>query len=397
MFRMSSERRRNLSSRRLVCGVSVVLALGSLLVSHRAQAADEKPAAAATEQETLAKIDASAQKAAAFLRQSRNKDNGWGARGSDVGITGLVVDALARAPESIRKANQDLIDDGVKYILANQRPDGALVNKDGRVANYRTSIAARTLILIDKDKYKDAIAAAAKFVKSCQGTDSDDKGSFGGMGYGSEGGRADTTNTAEAIEMLKQAGVPEDDPVYKRAMVFLGRVQSSDEFAEPGVKTDNSGGGIYTTNHAADEKSHQPTIKLPDGTLVMKSYGGATYALLMSQLFCGMKKDNPRVQAAYKWVCDHYTVKEHPELGRSGLYYYYYTMVRTLELWGSPTVKQGDTEHNWAKELALELISQQKDNGSWVNAQDRWWEGDASLVTAYGLFTLDTCRSMLTR
>ena len=109
-----------------------------------------------------------------------------------------------------------------------------------------------------------------------------------------------------------------------------------------------------------------------------------------------MKKDHPRVQAAYRWICDHYTVKEHPEIGQDGLYYFYYTMVRTLELWGDPTIKKDDTVHNWASELAARIISLQREDGSWVNeTNDRWWESDPALVSAYCIFSLNSCQRMM--
>ena len=108
-----------------------------------------------------------------------------------------------------------------------------------------------------------------------------------------------------------------------------------------------------------------------------------------------MEKDNPRVQAAYKWICDHYTVEEHPEMGKQGLFYFYYTMARTLELWGSPTIKKGEAEHAWPVELGGQVVSLQKDDGSWINAEDRWWEADPALVTAYTISTLNICDRML--
>ncbi len=126
-----------------------------------------------------------------------------------------------------------------------------------------------------------------------------------------------------------------------------------------------------------------------------RSYGGATYALLKSLLFMGLEKDHPRVRAAYAWICKNYTVKEHPEMGSQGLFYYYYTMSRTLELWGSPTITKDGVEHNWAKELAEQLISLQQADGSWVNKQDRWQEGDPTLVTGYALLSLNICHKML--
>jgi len=334
-------------------------------------------------------------KAVAFLRTAQHEDGGWGARGSGAGITGLVLEALAGMPDAIRKKNADVIEMGVKYILSQRREDGSIVNKDGMLANYRTSIATRALIAIDPEKYKDVIDAAVKYTKGIQGVDPKDKLKFGSMGYGSDKAKGDQINTAEALEMLAKAGVSKDDDVWKRALVFLGRTQNLDEEAEVGVKVGNDGGGFYRSDPTVEGASKAGTIKLPDGTEVPRSYGGATYALLKSLLFCGLKKDHPRVQAAYKWICDHYTVKEHPELGQTGLYYFYYTMVRTLELWGDPTIKKGGTVHNWPSELAAQLILLQKKDGSWTNAKDKWWESDPALVSAYCVFSLNSCQRML--
>lgn len=49
-------------------------------------------------------------------------------------------------------------------------------------------------------------------------------------------------------------------------------------------------------------------------------------------------------------------------------------------------------KHNWRAELVTELASRQQPNGSWINENDRWFEGDANLVTGYVLLTLSYCR-----
>ena len=49
-------------------------------------------------------------------------------------------------------------------------------------------------------------------------------------------------------------------------------------------------------------------------------------------------------------------------------------------------------KHTWRSELADALIGRQQDDGSWVNANPRWMEGDPNLVTAYALLALSYCR-----
>ncbi len=48
-------------------------------------------------------------------------------------------------------------------------------------------------------------------------------------------------------------------------------------------------------------------------------------------------------------------------------------------------------KHDWRKELAEQLFSVQKSNGSWVNTNARWMEGDPNLSTAYSLMALKYC------
>ena len=49
-------------------------------------------------------------------------------------------------------------------------------------------------------------------------------------------------------------------------------------------------------------------------------------------------------------------------------------------------------KHDWRAELRAELAGRQRDDGSWVNSDTRWMEGDVTLVTSYGLLTLAYCK-----
>jgi len=44
-----------------------------------------------------------------------------------------------------------------------------------------------------------------------------------------------------------------------------------------------------------------------------------------------------------------------------------------------------------AGELAATILAKQKPDGSWVNDNKRWMEGDPNLVTAYALLALSYC------
>jgi squalene-hopene/tetraprenyl-beta-curcumene cyclase len=40
--------------------------------------------------------------------------------------------------------------------------------------------------------------------------------------------------------------------------------------------------------------------------------------------------------------------------------------------------------------LCEKLLSLQRDDGSWVNEADRWYEGNPHLVTAYAILAMQT-------
>ncbi len=385
-----------------MCWLVVAAMVGSLMLAscgekEPPQPPDRSKDAAAGPTGAEARLLAAYEKGADYLRKTQREDGSWGFEKYAAGITGLNVNALALAPAAIREKNKDLIEKGVRYLLSKARPNGAIVVEEGMAENYQTAIAAVALIKLDREKYKDVIDAAVKYAKGIQGGDPSDTARFGAMGYGSDKTKGDIMNTTHAIELLSEAGLSKDSEEFKRALVFLGRTQNLSEYAEEGVHVADDGGAIYRSTRDARDASKAGVIKLPDGTEVPRSYGGATYALLKSLLFMGMEKDHPRVRAAYGWIAKNYSVKEHPEMGAQGLFYYYYTMSRTLELWGTPTIVRDGVEHNWAKELAEQLVSLQQDDGSWSNKQDRWQEGDPTLVTGYVLLLLNICHSMLAK
>ena len=45
-------------------------------------------------------------------------------------------------------------------------------------------------------------------------------------------------------------------------------------------------------------------------------------------------------------------------------------------------------KHDWRADLLAALAKRQRPDGSWVNENDRWMEGDPNLVTGYALMAL---------
>ena len=44
--------------------------------------------------------------------------------------------------------------------------------------------------------------------------------------------------------------------------------------------------------------------------------------------------------------------------------------------------------HNWREELIDAITSRQRADGTWVNEQDRWMEGEAAYTTALAVLAL---------
>jgi squalene-hopene/tetraprenyl-beta-curcumene cyclase len=126
------------------------------------------------------------------------------------------------------------------------------------------------------------------------------------------------------------------------------------------------------------------------------SYGLMSYAGLVSFLWAGVSRDDPRVKSAFRWVENNWTLEENRNLGDSGLYYYYLTMAKALQAYGQRQIKTSDGKvHDWPAELAEKLVSLQQPDGSWSNSNSQWFENDPVLVTAYAVRTLSICKEVM--
>ena len=117
-----------------------------------------------------------------------------------------------------------------------------------------------------------------------------------------------------------------------------------------------------------------------------------TAAGIISLLFAGVDKDNPRIQAAYKWITTNYTLENNPGTdGKHGLFYFYNAFAKVMAAYGVVEFTDGKGQtHNWRNELAQKLLSLQAPDGSWVNKDsNKWWENNPQLVTAWTVIALE--------
>jgi squalene-hopene/tetraprenyl-beta-curcumene cyclase len=338
------------------------------------------------------KLSASVAKGLEFLKTKGQAEDGSFSRQAGIGVTCLAASAML---QNGLTPQEPAVGKALKFIEANIQESGGIHSPQSRFVNYETCLAIVTLSQANKDgRYDKALKNADKFVKTLQfdGVEGHDKDSamFGGGGYGSATkGRPDLSNTAFMVEALRAAGNGADDQAIQNALIFVSRCQNleSPHNTTPYAALVNDG-GFYYTGAAIDETKELT----PGGGL--RSYGTMTYAGLKSMVFAGVKQDDPRVKAAVGWIGKNYDLKSNPGMGNNGLFYYYQTFAKSLDVFGENTVKDAKgVEHDWRKELVEELASIQREDGGWVNTNAQWMEGDANLCTSFALMALSHCKA----
>jgi squalene-hopene/tetraprenyl-beta-curcumene cyclase len=339
---------------------------------------------------TAAEADAIAAKAAQFLKSRQAVDGTWSADRNEPGITALVVAALLRSGRAT--PSEPTIVKGLGYLEKFVKPEGGL--PQAAHANYTTAIALMAFHQANTDgRYDAVIKGAQSFLKTKQWDEGEHKSPddpfYGGAGYGGARSRPDLSNTTFMLEALHDSGVPADDPAFKKALIFVSRCQNLDsEFNDqPWAKKINDGGFIYTPANGGSSFAGQAE----DGGL--RSYASMTYAGLKSMIYAGLTPEDPRAKAALEYIRKHYSLDENPGLGERGLYYYYQVFGKTMAVLGGDSFKDAaGVAHDWRAELIAALAKRQGPSGEWVNRADGFMEGDANLVTAYGLLALAATR-----
>jgi len=321
----------------------------------------------------------------------------------DAGLTALAIGALECVPEPRPKAMQETIDKGLAWLVSLQKKDGAI--HDGELANYVTSASILALARAHKPEFTPVIVKARDFLIALQADEAEgyspDHPYYGGNSYGDEE-RPDLSNVQMALEALAASGLEKENAAYKRALVFLSRCQNRSESNSLKVDTGSGvivsgddGGGIY-----APGNSKAGTVDLADGRKAARSYGSMSYALLKSFVLANLPKDDPRMKACWEWLKKHYTLDVNPGFEAlndprapyQGLFYYFHTMAKALDLYGEETIVDSQGKpHAWRKELCGRIVGMQsKIDGSWKNENSqRWWEGNPVLATSYAMVSLD--------
>lgn len=333
----------------------------------------------------------------AYLQSQQKPLGNWDDEGLPA-FTALVLTAAVRDAEMKDGNYPEYIEKGYQWLLAQQKEDGGIYNRGLTVYNTATSLTA--LVAARKEAFEPAIIRARKHLIINQWDigvkGKTDDPNDGGIGYGSKPTHTDLSNTYFAIEALALSKKVIEDGKYgeqpdldwEAAIKFLSRCQNLKQTNDqPWASEDpkNKGGFIY---NAFESKAGQE--KLPDGSDSQRSYGSISYAGLLSLIYAKLSPEDPRVIGVKEWLGKNYTVNENPGMQEQGLYYYYQAMAKALSVANLSTLKlENGTEADWKKDLGDKLLSLQKADGSWVNANGKWMESNPLLVTAYTVLALE--------
>lgn len=177
---------------------------------------------------------------------------------------------------------------------------------------------------------------------------------------------------------LSAQGIPEE--AQKRARVFLERCQNYPK----------GDGGFFAS----------PTDESMNKAAESRSYGSATSDGLRALLLCGYKLEEERVIAAREWLDKHLSSTLHPGDFPQGRYYdrdslYFYYLWSTAHALGAlqrAGAELTPQEKAWFQEVERELISLQKEDGSWSNTASATREDEALVATPMALAVLVLAR-----
>jgi len=328
--------------------------------------------------------DAAIREGVSYLATTVNADGSWGKK-KQPAISALAALAMTGVASADTATSQAAVEAAMTFVTGFAREDGSVqspvrilkVIKMSGYPVYTTSIALLAMDADDPEGYRETMKAARTYLKSMQISEAGTMA--GGFGY-DRGKRADLSNTNWATEALHKTAYLDAEPfgdtpgaaaketaeIWSTLTEFLGQVQSM-----PTADNPEADGGL----------AYSPSAKLV-------STGAMTYAGLKAMVYAKLDRNDPRVRGAMRYIQHHYTVLEEPAKGDAGLFYYYLTMAKALNAYGSDTIQTPQGDRLWRQELVTQIISLQREDGSWLNENGRYFEALPELVTSYAILAL---------
>ncbi len=353
--------------------------------------------------ETKAQVQAAILKGVRFL-QTQQAESGAFSDARFPGMTGLALSAFATTrslPQADQASIRAVTQKAAAFILTKSQPDGGFYQpipgrKGSGLGNYNTCLCMVALHDLNPIQFARPIQKARGYVASTQ---LEAAGIHeGGFGYDKEAQRAytDLNNTFYAVDaMARTASVEEARPAgekhvdidWEAAKAYLLSLQSKEGTDKGGFwynKIDPKAGFKKGPKAKQDQ-----TAKASPDKPKFRAYGSMSYAGLLSMLHAKMSPTDPRILSTLDYVTRFWTLEENPNMGVQGLYFYYNVLTRALSAAGKTTLATKPSPTDWRESMAKKIIAIQRPNGSWYNDNNRFWESDPVLCTAYGILSLN--------
>jgi squalene-hopene/tetraprenyl-beta-curcumene cyclase len=405
-----------------------VIALGVIAGCARSAEPSATPAAAIVIPTAIGSeaIDGGLAKATRFLLSRQANDGAWRSdvyspfKGGDA-LTPIVLMALTALPAD--QQPHEAIERGIAYLSALVGPEGTIAAPRPGIAYPVYTAAGALIVLGDRSdsKLQQAREAWLKYLRERQLTEVNGweptDAFYGGWGYDAELPRKpaegvpvgpltepNLSATVFALAALRAAGVQSPAEELDKALQFVARCQNyaKPSGSDPADARFDDGGFYFLQSDAVRNKAGVAGVDSA-GRERFASYGSATSDGLRSYFAAGMSADDPRVQAAWRWVAKNFSADKHPgeyaagrQAERDSVYYYYCQSL--AEALADPIAADASSDFDraaWARGLAGALLVRQKPDGSWSNPEVEVREDDPLVATSLAVRALAMCRRVI--
>jgi hypothetical protein len=287
-----------------------------------------------------------------------------------VALTSMALWALASTgPEPV-----DPMRNAARFLLAHRQPDGGVYDPQHGLSVYTSGVALQALrTLTSGHEFPEAegvLPGLDLFVYRASAPES--------LADAESDPRKDPTGPEEAQRLLQDR--TRHSPEEQRALEFLAR-------------------------SAAPSNAPPLRVRIPGWSGRRADLSPFSYEDVLPFVYLPLEADQQVALRAYEALRLHYDLERNPDLtkrygelgfpGTQGLYYYYLLVARALSVRGLPWIDlSSGARRDWVRELSGKLLSLQRAEGAWKNADGHWWEQEPVLVTSYALLALQHCRNV---